>query len=94
MGTTPIGQVQDRRRAHLRGVVKALAAVPHGAVTWLETQLADPTGEITLIWMGRSGVPGIAAGRELVVDGLVSQADGQRRMFNPRYELVAGSGTR
>jgi hypothetical protein len=40
--------------------------------------------------MGRRSIPGITAGRELTVSGRVSYVDGQRRLYNPLYELVAG----
>ena len=35
-----------------------------------------------------SSIPGITAGRELIVSGRVSFVDGERRVYNPLYELV------
>ena len=43
---------------------------------------------MTLIWMGRREIPGVVAGREMLVEGRISVADGLRRIYNPRYELL------
>jgi RecG-like helicase len=89
-GAVHIGDVDDRQRVRLRGFVTVLTMKPRGGTPWLEAEFSDGSGTVTLIWMGRREIPGVVAGRELSVEGRVSYADGQRRLYNPKYELVAG----
>jgi hypothetical protein len=63
---------------------------PRNGTPWLEATFSDGSEAITLIWMGRREIPGISAGREMAVEGRVSYVDGQRRIYNPHYELIAG----
>lgn len=88
-GATRIGDVQDRQWASLRGSITVLTMKPRSGTAWLEAELSDGSGTITLIWMGRRAIPGVLAGRELTVRGRVSYVDGQRRLYNPLYELIA-----
>ncbi|MFT3861280.1 OB-fold nucleic acid binding domain-containing protein [Micropruina sp.] len=87
-GCTPIAEVSDRQRATLRGRIAVLTLRPRSGTPWLEAEFSDGSGTITLIWMGRREIPGMVAGRELKVTGRVSWVDGQRRIYNPFYELL------
>jgi len=89
-GANLIGDLRDREWAKLRGTITVLTMKPRGGTPWLEAEFNDGSGTVTLIWMGRRSIPGITAGRELIVSGRVSYVDGQRRLYNPLYELVAG----
>lgn len=87
-GAKTIGDVRDREAVIVRGTIAIVTVRPRGGVRWLEVELRDGSGSLTLIWMGRRSIPGITAGRELMARGRVSYADGQRRMYNPYYELI------
>lgn len=87
-GATRISETIDRQSATLRGTITVLTMKPRNGTPWLEAELRDGSGEVTLIWMGRREIPGITAGRELSVTGRISDVDGQRRIYNPRYELM------
>ena len=58
----------------------------------LEAELFDGTGSVVLIWLGRREIPGIDTGRCVRVEGLVACSEGRKVMYNPSYELTAGSG--
>ncbi|PFG16606.1 ATP-dependent DNA helicase RecG [Propionicimonas paludicola] len=88
-GANPISEVKDRQFARMRGSIAILSMKPRGGTPWLEAEFTDGSGTVTLIWMGRRSIPGIAAGQELIVSGRVSFVDGERRLYNPFYELVA-----
>jgi len=88
-GATMIKDVQDRQWARLRGSITVLTMKPRSGTPWLEAEFDDGSGTVTLIWMGRRAIHGIVAGRELTVSGRVSYVDGQRRLYNPYYELIA-----
>ena len=89
-GAILIADLSDRQWAKLRGTITVLTMKPRSGTAWLEAEFNDGSGTVTLIWMGRRAIPGITAGRELTVSGRVSYVDGQRRLYNPLYELVAG----
>ncbi len=88
VGANPISEVKDRQFARMRGTIAILSMKPRGGTPWLEAEFTDGSGTVTLIWMGRRAIPGITAGRELIVSGRVSFVDGERRLYNPFYELV------
>lgn len=87
-GANLISEVKDRQFAKMRGSIAILSMKPRGGTPWLEAEFTDGSGTVTLIWMGRRSIPGITAGRELIVSGRVSFVDGERRVYNPLYELV------
>lgn len=87
-GCDAVGDCADRSRVTLRGTIEVLTVRPRQDVPWLEAELSDGTGKVTLIWMGRRAIPGIDAGRDLIVKGRISTADGGARMYNPDYELL------
>jgi hypothetical protein len=88
VGANKIGDLADRQVARLRGTITVLTIKPRAGTPWLEAELSDGSGSISLIWMGRRQIPGVTAGRELIVSGRASYVDGQRRIYNPYYELV------
>lgn len=90
-GATPIGLAADRQQVRLRGSVTALTMEPRSGTPWLEATFSDGSDAITLVWMGRREIPGVTAGREMLVEGRVSFVDGERRIYNPRYNLISSS---
>jgi hypothetical protein len=88
-GANKICDLADRQVARLRGTITVLTMKPRAGTPWLEAELSDGSGTIRLIWMGRRQIPGVTAGRELIVSGRASYVDGERRLYNPYYELIA-----
>ncbi|MEE9965362.1 MAG: OB-fold nucleic acid binding domain-containing protein [Propionicimonas sp.] len=89
IGANKVGELTDRQMARLRGTITELTVKPREGMPWLEAELSDGSGSITLIWMGRREIPGVIAGRQMVVSGRVSCVDGHRSLYNPRYDLIA-----
>lgn len=87
-GADTIGDARDRMWVRLRGTVDLLTLQPRRDRPWLEAEVTDGTGRVTLVWMGRDRIHGIEPGRELVVEGRISCVDGTRRMYNPLYQLL------
>ena len=88
VGADRLGTCRDRQNVRLRGTIEVLTVRPRRSSPWLEAEFTDGTGSLRLIWMGRREIPGIEAGRELIVEGRVSDADGERTIYNPRYQLI------
>jgi hypothetical protein len=87
-GAQPVYQCPNRQRVAVTGVLRTVTLRPRGGIPSLEAQLYDGTGTVELIWLGRRRIGGIEPGRSLVVNGLITTADGRRTMFNPLYELM------
>jgi len=87
-GGTPIGVLPQRCRVTVCGTLRSVTLRPRAGVPALEAELYDGTGSLYVVWLGRRHIAGIEPGRRLRIHGMVTQADGQRAVFNPRYELV------
>ena len=71
IGADAIGSCVDRSRVTVRGTIDVLTVSPRQDTPWLEAELSDGTGRVTLIWMGRHEIAGIEAG-ETTADGKFS----------------------
>lgn len=83
-----IADAPDRTPVQLRGTLRTVILRPRGGVPALEVELFDGSGAVHLIWLGRRRIAGITPGRTLRVTGRIGVHEGQRIMFNPRYELL------
>lgn len=88
-GCTPIASHVDRDVVTVHGSLNCVTLRPRGGVLALEADLYDGSGTVTLVWLGRRQIAGIAPGRQLTAHGRLGCTDGKRVLFNPRYELTA-----
>jgi hypothetical protein len=58
------------------------------AGTWFEADLDDGTGQVTLRWTGRLGIPGIEPGAGLRIRGTVLREGERLVILNPLYEFA------
>ena len=84
-----IADAPDREVVRLRGTLRTVTLRPRGGVPALEAELFDGSGALTIIWLGRRRIVGIDPGVSISVEGRIGVHDGQRVLFNPRYELLA-----
>lgn len=87
-GVVPIAEAPSRTPVQLRGRLRTVTLRPRGGVPALEAELYDGTGTLTLIWLGRRRIAGIGPGRAIEVSGRIGEHDGDRVLYNPRYELL------
>ncbi|MCA1982621.1 OB-fold nucleic acid binding domain-containing protein [Nocardioides nematodiphilus] len=87
-GVTPIAEAADRDRTWLRGTLRTVTMRPRGGAPALEAELFDGSDVVTVVWLGRRQINGIAPGVSLEVKGRIARYDGVRTIFNPRYELI------
>jgi amino acid transporter len=83
----PIADCQQREIVDVAGTLRAVTHRPRGTSLTMEADLWDGTGNITLVWLGRRDIPGIAPGRRIVVHGRLATIKGEPTIFNPTYEL-------
>jgi RecG-like helicase len=88
-GTIRIRDATARTRVKLAGVVRRITVRPLEGNESLEALLDDGTGEVIVVWMGRRSIPGLNLGTRLIVEGLLAEQRGERRIVNPRFEFGA-----
>ncbi|WP_432557483.1 OB-fold nucleic acid binding domain-containing protein [Granulicoccus sp. GXG6511] len=87
-GARPVDECVDRERVSLVGTIRSVTIPPPEEPPRLEAEFDDGSGQVKLIFMGRRSISGIQAGSILRIEGRLSCQRGQRKMFNPRYELT------
>ena len=88
-GCKLIASQADRSVVTIHGVLGSVTLRPVDGVTALEAELYDGSDCVTLIWLGRRKIEGVAAGRQLKAYGRIGMRNGTRVIYNPRYELEA-----
>ncbi|MDP9073488.1 MAG: amino acid permease [Actinomycetota bacterium] len=86
--TVAIGGLHHRDRVTVSGRVRQVRIQPRAGVATLEVTLADGTGDIRIIFLGRRHVAGIGPGTYLSAKGIVGEHAGHLEMLNPHYELL------
>ncbi len=89
-GTIKMGDLDSRQRAKIAGRIRSVRVQTSRGTSNLECVLTDDTGDVTVTFLGRRNVPGIAAGARLVAEGMVADRGEGLEMLNPDYELIAG----
>lgn len=87
LGCVRIADLTDRTADRATGVITSLLLPPSGETVRLEAELYDGTGTLTLVWLGRRRIEGIAPGVHLVVEGTVTSRATAPTMFNPAYRI-------
>jgi len=88
-GVVPIGSTRWRQRVRVAGRVKAIRVQPWAdKVASLELTLADGSGGITIVFLGRRRIGGIDLGTHLVAEGVTSTHHGLLTILNPEYQLL------
>jgi len=90
-GSTPIAAIQARQHARVAGRIRAIRVQPWSGVATLECTVADATGSLLIVFLGRKKVAGIAPGAKIVVDGMVGDHQGRPAILNPEYRIIAGA---
>ena len=85
----PIATLQWRERASVAGRVRSLRVQPWADVPTLECKVVDPTGGITVVFLGRRSVAGLRLGSRVRVEGMVGDHHGRLAILNPDYRLLA-----
>jgi amino acid transporter len=85
----PAAGIRHRERARVLGRVHTVRVQPWAGVPAFECTVVGSDGAaITVVFLGRRAVPGIAPGIELAVEGTVGSHQGRMAMLNPAYEIL------
>ncbi len=75
------------RRVRVTGALGRVRPGARGGPPMLRAELGCGQDAVTLIWLGRTSIPGIEPGRAVAVEGTLALRHGRKVMYNPRYEL-------
>jgi hypothetical protein len=92
----PIRGLPERGRVLCHGFIESVTYAPPSQVAAFMATVSDHDTPVTerrrrlrVIWLGRRRIPGIDAGTELKLEGMLTVKEGMPTMFNPRYEILA-----
>jgi amino acid transporter len=85
----PIGGLHERQFAEIAGRVRSMTITSESGSRELRCVIADNSGSVTLVFQGRTNVPGIERGTRLMVRGTVTSRRREAVILNPQYEIVA-----
>jgi hypothetical protein len=88
-GATPISSLTSYGRATVVGRVRSIEIRPVDRSTVLACRVTDATGELTVLFYGRTYIPGLEPGSKIRLRGPVGIRDSGRVMTNPAYELLS-----
>jgi hypothetical protein len=77
----------DSRRVRVTGALGRVRPGVPGGPPMLRAELGGGRDAVTVIWLGRTSIPGIEPGRAVAVEGTLALRHGRKVMYNPRYEL-------
>lgn len=93
-GCVQVSEVGRGDLASLTGRIRTVLTGSGEDFLGVTAEVFDGTGAFEVCWLGRRAIPGIDTGRFIRVFGRVGIRDGNKIMFNPRYELLAGQPRR
>lgn len=87
-GTVPIGAVEWRQQAVVRGRVRAVWVETVSSSPALQVEVCDDTGGLTAVFLGRRRIAGLVPGRQVQLEGRVGDFAGHLAIMNPKYTLL------
>lgn len=85
----PISAARSRHRVRVAGTIRSTRVQPQGGVSTFECVIADGTGNMSVVFLGRRQLAGLETGRRMIAEGMVSNHLGRLAILNPTYELLA-----
>jgi hypothetical protein len=84
---TTIDEIRPQDRVAVTGVIRASAAMSICGCPACRYTLADATGEVDLMFLGRVVIAGLEPGWRCSAEGTAVVRDGRLVIWNPRYRL-------
>lgn len=88
LGTVRVADAMPRSKVRLAGMVRRITVRPIEGFEALEIVLSDGTGLVTARWLGRRKIPGLALGSRLIIEGVLGEEQGAKRIVNPTFEFA------
>lgn len=85
-GAASVAAAEPRSKVTLRGEIVSITTDARNG--WLEAEVNDGSGEVRLVWMGRSRLACLMPGRHIRVTGRLTEEHGKPVIFNPDFEVL------
>ena len=87
-GLVALDEIAMRQPVRVGGEVRSIRIVPRAGADALEATISDGHGALTAVFLGRRKILGIAPGRRVFLEGVVTKDGTAKVMYNPLYEFV------
>ena len=87
-GAESVCDCKERQSVCIAGTIRSVTLKSLAGSPSLEAEVYDGSGSVVAVFLGRRRIPGIEAGRSIVVRGRLTMQDRRATIFNPRYELI------
>lgn len=88
VGSTSIEEAHLRQPVRVAGEVRSVAVVPRASSPTLEVTIADGSGRVVAIFLGRRRIGGLRPGRGILLEGILQEDHNRVVMLNPVYLLL------
>ena len=97
----PVSGIPEKGRVVCHGHIESVTYMPADQTVAFTAIVSDSEGarpgprpapgrgRLRVVWLGRHRVPGIDAGTEVRLEGMITHSQGLPTMFNPRYEILS-----
>ncbi len=82
-----IGEASPQVRVDVSGMICSVRVLGIGGAPACSYTLADGTGQLDLLFLGRIQVPGLENGCRCRAEGMVAIRDDRHVIWNPRYRI-------
>jgi len=99
---TPLSQLPDRGRVLCQGHIESVTFVPADRTPEFRAIVSEDDANrpgagagrgkpprLRVVWLGRRRVPGIEAGAQIRIEGMLARGKDMPTIFNPRYEILS-----
>jgi hypothetical protein len=86
---TTIAEIRPQDLVRITGIIRSKAALSLSGCPACRYTLADGTGEVDLLFLGRVLIAGLETGLHCVAAGRAAARDERIVIWNPRYEVLA-----
>jgi hypothetical protein len=93
-GSDRIADARPQSRVALAGVIGEVQTLDAGSGPACRCVLDDGTGQVDLLFLGRTAVAGLTTGTRCGAGGVVTVRRGRLAIWNPWYQIEAGGPVR
>ena len=88
LDVSTIADAPRREPARVAGEVQAMTVVPRASSPSLEVVVADGTGKVVGVFLGRRRIGGLRVGTGVVLEGVLQKERNRVVILNPAYVLI------
>lgn len=86
-GMTVIAELRPQSYVAVQGMVRSAGTVTLGSGLAYHFTLVDGSGELDVLFLGRSEVAGLQPSTRIIAEGTLGSYGGKLALWNPRYAI-------